>query len=112
MQTGTPFSSMDPEDPVCTGFTPDELESVDWENINLDEWTALLKITGNYEGDKVLNDLTLTGAGTALDFDYSDSQIGEKSRAGVVDRTIERVFELDFDRIRKETDRGYMVDAQ
>jgi hypothetical protein len=54
---------------------------------------------------------TLTGAGTALDFDYSDSEIGESSRTGVVDRTVERVFDLDFDRIRKETDRGYMIEA-
>jgi hypothetical protein len=36
---------------------------------------------------------TLTGAGTALDFDYSDSEIGESSRTGVVDRTVERVFD-------------------
>jgi hypothetical protein len=104
--------SMDPKAPVCTGLTPDELENVDWEKISLEEWTALLKITGNYEGDRVLSSENLTGAGTALDFDYSDSEIGESSRTGVVDRTLERVFDLDFDRIRKDTDRGYMIETE
>ncbi len=111
-QLGTPFMSMDPKAPVWTGLTPDELEKVDWEKISLDEWTALLKITGNYEGDRVLSSENLTGAGTALDFDYSDSEIGESSRTGVVDRTLERVFDLDFDRIRKDTDRGYMIETE
>ena len=111
LQLGEPFFSMDPKDPDCGGFSVEELNRIRWEDISLDEWTALLKMTGNYEAEKETGIGPLTGAGTALDVDYSDSEISEKSRSDAAERTVERVFDLDFDAIRRKADREYLVDA-
>ena len=111
LQLGEPFSSMDPKAPDCGGFSVEEMNRIRWEDISLDEWTALLKMTGNYEAEKETGIGSLTGAGTALDADYSDSEISDKSRSDAAERTVERVFDLDFDAIRRKADEEYLVDA-
>lgn len=110
-QLGTPLSAMDPRSPDCSGISPEDLGRVDWDRISLDEWTGLLKLTGNYASDRELDPDGLTGAGTDLDLDYTDSEIGDQERSGVVERTLERVFDLDFDQIRREADGTYRVDT-
>ncbi len=111
LQQGNAFRDMDPKHPDCGGLGVDELSAVDWSKINLEEWTALLKSTGNYEPQKLINPDTLTGSGSALNLDYADSQISDRERHNVVDRTIDRVFDLDFDQIRNDVDANYLIDA-
>ncbi|WP_422137539.1 conjugal transfer protein TraN [Endozoicomonas sp. ALC020] len=60
--------------PDCSGITPETLHSVDWNQIDLSEWLALLKLQNklpelNADTLKQLNLETLTGKGSRLDFD-------------------------------------------
>ncbi|MCW7552834.1 conjugal transfer protein TraN [Endozoicomonas gorgoniicola] len=60
--------------PDCSGITPEVLQIVDWNQIDLSEWLALLKLQNklpelNADTLKQLNLETLTGKGSRLDFD-------------------------------------------
>ena len=60
--------------PDCSGITPEILQTVDWNRIDLGEWLALLKLQNklpelNADTLKQLNLETLTGKGSRLDFD-------------------------------------------
>ena len=60
--------------PDCSGITPEVLQIVDWNRIDLSEWLALLKLQNklpelNADTLKQLNLETLTGKGSRLDFD-------------------------------------------
>ncbi len=62
------------EHPDCSGVTPETLQAVDWNRIDLGEWLALLKLQNklpelNADTLKQLNLETLTGKGSRLDFD-------------------------------------------
>ena len=63
-----------PQHPDCSGITPETLQAVDWDHIDLSEWLALLKLQNKLPGLnadtlKQLNLETLTGKGSRLDFD-------------------------------------------
>ncbi|MGI9277972.1 MAG: conjugal transfer protein TraN, partial [Endozoicomonas sp.] len=63
-----------PKHPDCAGLSPETLQAVNWEQIDLGEWLALLKLQNklpelNADTLKQLNLETLTGAGSRLDFD-------------------------------------------
>ncbi|UYM15960.1 conjugal transfer protein TraN [Endozoicomonas euniceicola] len=60
--------------PDCSGITPEVLQIVDWNQIDLSEWLALLKLQNklpelNADTLKQLNLETLTGKGSRLDVD-------------------------------------------
>ena len=60
--------------PDCSGITPEVLQIVDWNRIDLSEWLALLKLQNklpelNADTLKQLNLETLTGKGSRLDVD-------------------------------------------
>ena len=62
------------EQPDCSGITPETLQAVDWNQIDLSEWLALLKLQNklpelNADTLKQLNLEALTGRGSRLDFD-------------------------------------------
>ena len=62
------------EQPDCSGITPETLQVVDWNRINLSEWLALLKLQNklpelNADTLTQLNLETLTGKGSRLDVD-------------------------------------------
>ena len=62
------------EHPDCSGVTPEILQTVDWNLIDLSEWLALLKLQNklpelNADTLKQLNLEALTGKGSRLDFD-------------------------------------------
>ena len=64
------------EHPDCSGITPETLQAVDWNRIDLGEWLALLKLQNklpelNADTLKQLNLETLTGEGSRLDFNHS-----------------------------------------
>ncbi len=73
--------------PDCSGITPDILQTVDWNRIDLGEWLALLKLQDklpeiNEVTLKQMNLEALTGKGARLDFD----QQREDSRKRLYDR--------------------------
>ena len=58
--------------PDCSGITPEVLQIVDWNRIDLSEWLVLLKLQNklpelNADTLKQLNLETLTGKGSRLD---------------------------------------------
>ena len=60
--------------PDCEGITPDTLQAVNWDQIDLSEWLALLKLQNqlpelNADTLKQLNLETLTGKNSRLDID-------------------------------------------
>ncbi|MGI9303708.1 MAG: conjugal transfer protein TraN, partial [Gammaproteobacteria bacterium] len=50
----------DEEDPDCSGFTPEELAELNWEEIDLSEWVAILVDSG-----------AIPSGAEAVDYDYS-----------------------------------------
>ena len=78
--------------PDCSGITPDTLQAVDWNRIDLGEWLALLKLQNklpelNADTLKQLNLEALTGKGSRLDVDQQreDSYKRLKARYKGVD---------------------------
>ncbi|MGI9276251.1 MAG: conjugal transfer protein TraN, partial [Endozoicomonas sp.] len=62
-----------PKHPDCAGISPETLQAVNWDQIDLGEWLALLKLQNklpelNAETLKQLNLETLTGKSSRLDF--------------------------------------------
>ncbi|MGN1356924.1 MAG: conjugal transfer protein TraN [Succinivibrionaceae bacterium] len=106
---GIPFAFQDPAHPDCSGISTSQLDRIKWEEIDLSEWTDLLKITGNYAGEQELDPEFLTGSESVLSLDYSDSEIGDEQRADVTDRTLKRVKELDLTGIRNNASRNVRV---
>lgn len=98
---GNPLNLMDPKQPTCGGLSIDELSNIDWENLDLTEWTEILTITGNNIVENITSD-TLTGSGSMLNIDYSESN-GNKERKNIQERTVDRIFEIDFSRINQDT---------
>ena len=90
-QTGQDWGSA--ESPACGGIPVTELASVDWENINLDEWLGILASEGLFAGEGGFDLDSLTGAGSALD-------IGDRQDAA--DRTASRFEDVDIDRARRD----------
>lgn len=83
-----------PESPNCRGIGIAELDKVDWDQVNLDEWIGILIQTDNYT-DMVNIDLdSLTGTGSSL-------QTGD-DRMDVLERNQERFIDVDIDDIRRD----------
>lgn len=83
-----------PESPNCRGIGIAELDKVDWEQVNLDEWIGILIQTDNYT-DMVNIDLdSLTGSGSSLKT--------HDDRMDVLERNQERFKDIDIDDIRRD----------
>ncbi|WP_323697046.1 conjugal transfer protein TraN [Thiorhodovibrio litoralis] len=63
-QTGHGWGSA--KSPDCSGLSLQELESLDWERIDLSEWLAILAESGQYPTAANLDIETLTGTGSEL----------------------------------------------
>lgn len=57
-----------PENPICGGVPLDAVAKINWDLINLDEWTALLVSTGNAKTADGIDIDTLTGAASELNW--------------------------------------------
>lgn len=110
LQLGRPIYGLDPKHPDCGGIEVGELEKIDWEHIDLSEWSALLKITGNMPSPEDLNPDILTGAGSMLNIDYSSAPAGEIQRKNVMERTAERIFDIDTSKVNREVNLSTAVD--
>lgn len=58
----------DPEHPNCGGIPLEAVTEINWDLINLDEWTALLISTGNAKTADGIDMDTLTGAASRLNW--------------------------------------------
>lgn len=82
-----------PKEPDCRGITTDEIQRIDWSQINLDEWLGLLAQTGHLPSESSVNIDNLTGAG-------SNFNVG--TRMNTTQRAQERVGGIDVDKARKD----------
>lgn len=78
-----PYGS--PESPDCSGIAIMDLDKLDWEQIDLQEWMSLLDITGNYPGSNGLDLDALTGEGSFM------GSLSEDERLNTADRNVERL---------------------
>lgn len=112
-QLGMSISSLDPKAPNCGGIGIDELDQIDWSRIDLSEWTNLLKLTGNFiDQDQISADL-LTGSQSMLNIDYSlnpNTNVDHKERKNVMERTVDRIFDIDLNKINRDVNQNTKVD--
>lgn len=88
------------EEPDCRGLDLAEVQNLDWSQINLDEWVAILASTGQLPNAAELANLTeeeLTGRLRAINVANPDG-----SRPSVTERTVERAGHVDFDGARHD----------
>ncbi|WP_323705345.1 conjugal transfer mating pair stabilization protein TraN [Thiorhodovibrio frisius] len=83
-QTGHGWGSA--KSPDCSGLSLQELESLDWERIDLSEWLAILAESGQYPTAANLDIETLTGTG---------SELSTGTRADAAERSVLRADGLD-----------------
>lgn len=88
-----------PKAPDCSGITLDELNRVDWNQIDLGEWMDILNITGNMPGSQDLGIENLTGSGSYLG-DLANQSGSE--RLNSADRNAERLDGVDLDDLNKK----------
>jgi len=80
--------------PYCEGLTASQLNQIDWNQVNLDEWIGILSITGNLPEIPSLDLERLTGSGSTLNVDGN--------RQSAADRAIERLNGMDAQKLRQE----------
>jgi conjugal transfer mating pair stabilization protein TraN len=59
--------------PRCEGLSVSELSQVNWDQVDLSEWLALLTIGGSYPTQRVLTIDGLTGSGSQFNFDNTST---------------------------------------
>ena len=92
-----------PKNPKCTGVPLDKIDRVDWSRIDLSEWIALLRITGNLPTDETVTLENLTGKGSKLDVDGN--------RLNTLDRVLERLEGSEIDNMRGEASKRMDIDT-
>ncbi|WJG29250.1 conjugal transfer protein TraN (plasmid) [Vibrio furnissii] len=83
--------------PNCTGVGIQDLDKVDWDEVNLDEWIGILISTGNYTDMVNVNIDSLTGKGSNL-----NTQQGGTDRNNVLEANRERMENIDADEVRRD----------
>ncbi len=83
--------------PNCTGVGIQDLDKVDWDKVNLDEWIGILISTGNYTDMVNVNIDSLTGKGSNL-----NTQQGGTDRNNVLEANRERMENIDADEVRRD----------
>lgn len=84
------------ESPQCGGLTLEELERLDWDKIDLSEWTGMLIQHNLYAGTANLTTTSLTGAGSFLPGEDGGT------RSNVEERTQARFEDSRIDDIRTD----------
>lgn len=79
------------KNPNCGGISPRRLDEIDWDKVDLSEWTAILADTGNLPNPKNIDMESLTGDGNYL----SEGTGGD--RANVEERSQSRVEQIEVD---------------
>lgn len=68
------------KNPKCSGVPLNRIDRIDLSRIDLSEWIALLKLTGNFPADQMVNLESLTGKGNRFDTD--------ETRLNTIDRVL------------------------
>ncbi|KLV03489.1 hypothetical protein ABT56_18815 [Photobacterium aquae] len=69
-----------PENPVCRGIWTEDLQYVDFDKINMDEWVAILKETDNFPDKSNINTESLTGIDNFLNVNKDDPRLNIEER--------------------------------
>lgn len=92
-----------PKHPRCEGIPLSKVGDVDWDRVDLSEWIALLESTGNMPDGETISIDSLTGKGSKLDM--------EGDRLNTIDRTLERLDDIDVDGVRSEANDEMNLDT-
>lgn len=76
------------KNPNCKGLLPSELDGVNWDEVDLSEWLAILQVSGRYPTQRDLSIDGLTGSGSQFNFSNTSSP-----RLDAATRTQERINE-------------------
>ncbi|BBL57509.1 conjugal transfer mating pair stabilization protein TraN [Methylomonas koyamae] len=103
-QLGMDFGT--PESPTCTGIKVADLDRVDWTQVNLDKWLAILAQTGHLpsaaNASSMLNLDQLTGTGSRLNPQkYGAASSG---RQDTLTRTQGRMTDLDVTTVKRQSE--------
>lgn len=82
--------------PNCQGLKLEDIDLVDWDRVNLDEWTAILIETDNMPNQKDINLEALTGSGSILNI--SD----ENPRENALENIEKRFEDTDIDNTKRQ----------
>lgn len=91
-QLGQTFGSA--KSPSCEGIPLDKIGDINWDEINLDEWLALLQQNGQFPTVDGVSMDSLTGSGSVYDIDGN--------RLPADQRALERIEGIDVDAKRRE----------
>jgi conjugal transfer mating pair stabilization protein TraN len=100
-QLGMSFGSA--KAPQCEGIPLERLADIDWTQVNLDEWLALLKANGHFGDPAGMTLDRLTGSGSAFDVDGT--------RLNAQERAEERLKGADLDKTRKDAGGSILPDT-
>ncbi|MFA0393501.1 conjugal transfer protein TraN [Vibrio sp. 10N.222.54.A1] len=84
------------KNPNCQGLALEDIDKVDWDLVNLDEWTAILLETGNMPTQGDINIEALTGLGSPLNTSETSP------RQNTLEETKERFENIDVDEAKRE----------
>lgn len=93
-----------PKNPNCSGVTTEMINQINWSKIDLSEWIDLLHITGNDITPNKINLEDLTGNTSGLNFEE------EVGRADTLERTVDKLSQMDVDSIHKQATRCITLD--
>ena len=103
-QLGMNFGT--PQNPVCTGIKVSDLKKVDWSQVNLDEWLAILAQTNHLptagNAATMLNLDQLTGAGSRLNPQKYGATTS--SRQNTLTRSQGRMSGLDAPTVKRQVE--------
>ncbi|EGR0468570.1 hypothetical protein FG064_16360 [Vibrio cholerae] len=85
------------KEPNCTGLAIDDMDKIDWDLVNLDEWIGILIQTGNFTTSGDINIDSLTGSGSNLN--YKDDGL---DRLNVLESNKQRLEHIDIDEVRRD----------
>ena len=96
-QVGRPWGEA--KGPDCRGLSGYELAQVNWDQVDLSEWMALLNIAGQHPAQKTMTADGLTGSGSPWNFENNN-------RPDVIQRTQERLnyTQEDLEKLRIQSE--------
>ncbi len=91
-QFGQDFGT--PKNPSCGGIPFEQISQINWDEVNLDEWLAILQQNGQFPSGANISMDALTGSGSVFNID------GDRLPAD--QRAMDRVDDIDVDAKRRE----------
>ena len=85
------------KEPNCNGLQLSDIDKVDWDQVNLDEWIGILLKSDALKAATTLDADSLTGSGSYLNSSETNP------RKNVIETTIERSNNIDADEMRNDS---------